>query len=1116
MKTKLCGCSDETCGCCAGTQALTPAATANRPGLDALAYRVGTHGAFLETMKARIATMVADGFAADGQTPMALRPLQKLNTRDAGDPSIALLDGWATVADVLTFYQERIANEAYLRTASERRSVLELARLVGYKLRPGVAASVYLAYTLDDKQITPVEIAAGARSQSIPGPDELPQSFETAEPLLARAEWSNLLARRTAPQRITADTVQTLDTLYFAGTETGLKPNDPLLFDGFAQPVLRHVESVEADFANQRSKVSLVALQPAAAPAAPAPAPAVMMAAMVEGKPSADETPIDASAISVLRRLVKPLSIAPALPAARSSAALSRNLRDTFGADSDVQVQILGVFNPAIKTTMYGAWASGAQVPASGIQVFGFAVKAAPFGSNAALKPVLSDGKIVGYEEWTVPGDASITVALVDTASSVGPEWTIQIKGVWNGHDFESNRYHMVPAYPFPLNVDQGWGELEGDFFRGVTLRCNFSDGLVQVIAFRRLASGELEVSSDGMTVSAALGETKTDADDAARKLGVSYKSEKTIEIQVSVQNSRLLALEAGFDQIVPGGIALVIRGNRPPLITDVKAASTFNRAEYWTTGKSTQLTLGDAWRDASTETTLAAMRNTTVYAQSRLLVLADEPVTADVAGDSIELDRLCDGLKSGRWIIVSGERADIATADSKVAGVTASELVMIAGVKQGYDAELPGDKVHTTLQLANKLAYRYKRETVKIFGNVVKATHGETRRETLGSGDGARPLPSFALKQPPLTFVAAGTPSGVSSTLKLYVNDIEWHEEDTLALLGPRDRGFVTKTGDDDVTSVIFGNGEQGARLPTGVENVKAVYRNGIGKPGNVRAGQISLLQTRPLGVKEVINPLRASGGADRESLDLARESTPLAVMALDRLVSVQDYADFARTFAGIGKAASRRLSDGRRELVHVTIAGADDIPVDPQSDLFLNLGAALRRFGDPALPVQVNVRELIVLLLSANVRLAPDYLWDPVAARIRVKLLAAFGFGRRALAQPVALGQIIGLIQNVEGVAYVDVDTFGGLPEKVSYADGSRHLPSQEAIRKLLAESGGRLRSFGVSNRQLSAEKKVKPPSPWVDAKAADFDNGTIRPAQLAIFVPAVPDTLILNQIG
>ena len=145
-----------------------------------------------------------------------------------------------------------------------------------------------------------------------------------------------------------------------------------------------------------------------------------------------------------------------------------------------------------------------------------------------------------------------------------------------------------------------------------------------------------------------------------------------------------------------------------------------------------------------------------------------------------------------------------------------------------------------------------------------------------------------------------APNPTGVDSTLEVFVNNVQWHEADTLAGLGPKDRNFITKTDDDDKTSVIFGNGEQGARLPTGMANVTSIYRNGIGKPGNVKAEQISLLQTRPLGVKSVINPLPASGGADKENRDQARENAPLAVMSLDRLVSVQDYADFTRTFAG------------------------------------------------------------------------------------------------------------------------------------------------------------------------------------------------------------------------
>src|SRR5437660_6524006 len=171
---------NETCGCCKGIERLTPVTRLNRPGLNALGYRVGTHGSFLETMKARLSNLELppELFEAGASpSPEQARPLLSLTTRVSSDPSIALLDAWATVADVLTFYQERIANEGFLLTATERRSILELARLVGYRLRPGVAATVYPAYTIDENQTTPTQIPVGARSQSIPGPGELPQSF---------------------------------------------------------------------------------------------------------------------------------------------------------------------------------------------------------------------------------------------------------------------------------------------------------------------------------------------------------------------------------------------------------------------------------------------------------------------------------------------------------------------------------------------------------------------------------------------------------------------------------------------------------------------------------------------------------------------------------------------------------------------------------------------------------------------------------------------------------------------------------------------------------------------------------------------------------------------------
>src|SRR6185436_5677906 len=107
-----------TCGCCE-LPAQTPAIAANRPGLSAIVFRVGTYSSFRLSMLQRIAGTPA---------------LSALQTRRDDDYAITLLDMWATVADVLTFYQERVANESYLRTAQQRDSILRMARMLDYHL----------------------------------------------------------------------------------------------------------------------------------------------------------------------------------------------------------------------------------------------------------------------------------------------------------------------------------------------------------------------------------------------------------------------------------------------------------------------------------------------------------------------------------------------------------------------------------------------------------------------------------------------------------------------------------------------------------------------------------------------------------------------------------------------------------------------------------------------------------------------------------------------------------------------------------------------------------------------------------------------------------------------
>jgi PKD repeat protein len=1189
--------NEERCGCCEGLEILTPLTTANRPGLEALAYRVGTHATFLETMKARLSTHYLDiPLPEPDQTGQAqtarLHPLHGLKTRTGDDPTIALLDAWATVADVLTFYQERIANEGYLRTAVERRSILELARLVGYSLRPGVAASVFLAFTLEEGY--EATIPASVRAQSLPRPGELPQSFETAEPLPARAAWNMLKPKLTQPQQITAET----GVIYFEGISTNLKPNDPLLLvfgEGPDEQLLRRVEAVELQAAENRTRVTLqtlpalaAAVQAAAGPAAaarqivekyldldafgvspgemagrvmallqhllaalkpgmPVPELAELLAkvlaelqeehaiavegaytklepwvggliaelaeierslaaemtaaaakfnaaAVSPGLPSTGPAPRGNSVLARLAGYFTPLSKSASRPPA-NALRLGRSFDQALAPGSDLAPQLLTALKPELAPLLYQAWQNVPPIALPPVELYALRLQAAPFGHNALPRPDHFDSgrQMVVSGEWRIVDPLNLNItspAASFLATPTGGTAPLEV------HFFDRSTGY-IESYAW--NFGDGSTSSQRDPVHTFTSAGTFSVNLT--------VAGPAGSSSSTTTIMVEEDEIIVVNIGSSPGPGPAILAAAAVPGQPSFtyHQPSTLYLDAEYN-IKPESWIVIAKPGQEPLRIKLGPASVAHPslAGYGLSGKTTQLDLGAAaWIGDPASEPFSTVRGTTVLSQSEKLALAEtplDPVEEALCGQTIELAELYDGLEPGRWLIITGERTDLeperrslpdrgvaagAEPDAaRIEGVVDSELVMLAGVEQVAG---PGEKTHTRLLLANPLAYCYKLDTVTIYGNVVKASHGETHSEVLGSGDASQALQKFSLRQSPLTYTAAPTPSGAASNLQLRVNDLLWHEANNLAELGANDHRYLTQTDDEGKTSLIFGNGQRGARLPTGLENVKAIYRSGIGKPGNVATKQISLLATRPLGVKGVINPRPASGGADPESRDQARRNAPLAVLALDRLVSVQDYADFARTFAGIGKASAARLSDGRRELVHVTIVGADDIPIETDSDLYRNLFQALRQFGDPYQPIRLDRRELLLLVISARVRLLPDYQWETIQPKIRAVLLERFSFERRDLGQDAILSEAISAIQTVQGVAYVDVDIFDGVHEKIT-PEELENLTNANSSKKL-----------GLRERIIVNMAQV----------------GPIQPAQLAYLSPQLPDTLLLTEL-
>jgi predicted phage baseplate assembly protein len=350
--------------------------------------------------------------------------------------------------------------------------------------------------------------------------------------------------------------------------------------------------------------------------------------------------------------------------------------------------------------------------------------------------------------------------------------------------------------------------------------------------------------------------------------------------------------------------------------------------------------------------------------------------------------------------------------------GRTSSEVVAIKGLRlvDGY----------TVVDVDPALTGTFVRASVTVNANVADATHGESTSEILGSGDAATPFQRFALKQPPLTYISAATASGTRSTLTVRVDGVAWTELEWLADAEPTDRVYTVVSAADGRTYVQFGDGVNGARPGSGTNNIVAEYRHGTGKAGLARAGQISTLQSRPLGLKAVTNPTPANGAADPETIDDARTNAPVTVKTLDRIVSLPDVRDFAAASAGITKASASWVWDGARSVACVTVAGTDGAPVMPGSDQFKNLLKAMLDAADGTLVVTLCPYVPVTFIVAATITPDPTLVDTDVLAAVKAALATAFSFGARRFGQPVFASEVIAVVQEVPGVVAVTLDGF------------------------------------------------------------------------------------------
>lgn len=961
----------------------------NRPGLASIAYRVGTYPEFFERMQWRVPREKV----VDPGTGKDVFPLATLRARDLSDPTIALFDGFAASLDVLSFYSERIANEGYLGTATQRRSLVELARTIGYEPAPGVAASVALSFTVEssDDPYRAVDVPAGVQAMSVPTrKGELPQVFETVAAITARAEWNAIPARTLYDQPLAlfhdgdnADngTVYLFDLDNSFGEEA-LSDPDLRTFAAVGDLAPYYPLEVDIDLADAlQQRIDAHSLNP-------------------EVNPVLHALPVDEIYLRGTGLALRPGQRIATIGIAMDTDGTRKVAASTLRVVSAVEERDFGV------TRLIASPGGGSPD----------VVKGPPKRRPPRFKRIAMPTSRLAFTSSTVNSVVRQTVW-------TGPALTALVKSqAWS----RVKLMHLIRRSP-SVEVPQTSEAQPGLYV------------MRDDCAFFGAAAPPQEMLGKKDPYPAPWDDNPVTAEDESRTIWTDSQGNPLTRAQVY--------LEREVKDIVPNSWAVIETAEGEAMVFRVASAAPQSRADFALSGKTTGLTFcnpgGDALDppDASDTSALNDFRFRTahIFAVSAPLTLAGTPIRDDIASgaDAIDLDGLYLDLVDGQTVSIAGERSD---ADGLAASetLTVSDVVHIGGF--------------TRLLLKSGPEYAYRRPSLTVNANMAPATHGELYEEQLGSGDAALSFQRFKLTKAPLTYVSAETATGRASTLAIRVDGILWHEVPSLYDAKPNDRVYAVRGEDDGSSWVQFGDGVHGSRLPTGQLNILASYRTGIGLAGEVADEAIIQLKTRPLGIRSIVNPSRASGSAAPESLSDIRLGAPRDVKTLGRIVSLVDYRDFATNFSGVGKAEAERLWSGEKQLVLVSITGTSETILEANAPLIANLQAAADAARDSSHRLVVLPATRRFFQLAAQLFHHRDFRAEDVELAARAALLDVFGFARRSIGQLVSAAEVVAELQSVPGVAGVDLD-------QLALIDDSGKPSHSAGLATVLPAKGGAL---------------------------------------------------------
>ena len=309
-----------------------------------------------------------------------------------------------------------------------------------------------------------------------------------------------------------------------------------------------------------------------------------------------------------------------------------------------------------------------------------------------------------------------------------------------------------------------------------------------------------------------------------------------------------------------------------------------------------------------------------------------------------------------------------------------------------------------------------------------VSATQGFTiAEEVLGTSTGA-PNQSFKLNDSPV----------IKDSIRIFVNGIEYTYSPALINNTIYDPVFTTNIDAEGNAFVLFGDGI-GGRIPTTAGTITATYRVGLGSAGNVPANKLTFFLTNAVAGVTVTNQDAAAGGEDDESTDSIRTNAPLALRALNRAVSLKDYANLALQVPGVAKA----IADAEiYTSINLYIAPFGDPGVSGATTtaVFDEVAARVGEFfvdkSAPNVSLTVLPPTYVDIDLDITVNLLPQYRQDILTNQILAAIRDLFSINNSFFSDIIPVQYILNSLNSVVGVDYATVTYLRRTSEKQQFS--------------------------------------------------------------------------------